>query len=128
MAQTYSSTGNDLKLLPATTLLPKVNKYYFAETFYTVFAFSSAVILIGLGLRMIFALFVITGAFSKGLTIFTDPLVMPFTRIFNDAHTMVQASTAATFTAYYFVYWIIALVSRFLRRANVFHVVSRPNN
>ena len=118
MAQTFSSTGNNLKLIPSTTYVPKVNKYDFTETAYTVFAFSSAVLLIGLGLRMLLALLVVSGAFTKGLTIFTDPFVMPFTRVFNDAHTMVQASTAAAFTTFYLTYWAIALISRFIRRTN----------
>lgn len=119
MSQTYSSTGNNLKLLPSSTTLPEVTAYDFTEIAYTVFAYTSALLLIGLALRIIFALLVVTNAFTRGITIFTDPFVLPFTRFFNDAHTMVQVSTGAAFTAYYLLYWIISLSSRLIRRPRV---------
>ena len=85
------------------------------ETAYTVFAFIMAVLLICLGLRIILALLVVTGPIAHGLTVISDPAVAPFTKVFNDAHQMIQASTALAFTAYYTSYSFVAMLSRLLR-------------
>ena len=87
-----------------------------ASIAYKVFVFSISVILISLGLRIVLALFVLNNPFTRGLTILSDPLVMPFTRVFHDIHGMVQPATALAFSAYFFVYWIVALAHRLFRR------------
>lgn len=114
MANVTHSSENNLKSLALR--VPKINHRDTVENIYTVFAFASATLLIGLGLRIVFALLFVGGPFARGLTIFTDPFVTPFNNIFKDSHTMLQLSTGATFTAYYLSYSIISLSSRLVRR------------
>ncbi|MDB5183054.1 MAG: hypothetical protein JWO47_838 [Candidatus Saccharibacteria bacterium] len=113
MAHTVQSTENDLKSLSLN--IPKINHFDLAERAYTIFAFASATLLIGLALRIIFALLFVGGPLSRGITIFTDPFVSPFNNIFKDSHTMVQMSTGATFSAYYLFYTLISYASHFVR-------------
>jgi hypothetical protein len=119
MSQSLSSTSQKYQIIPIATGIPRVNKNDFIERGYTVFAFSSALILVMLGLRALLALFVVTSPLLRGLSVVTSPFVAPFAHIFHDAHSMIQASTATAFTFYYAVYWIVALVSHFIRQTRL---------
>jgi hypothetical protein len=116
MVLTYSRPGNSIKTLSLNQTLPKVNHTEIVKIAYSVFAFVSALLLIGLGLRVVMALLFVSGPFARGLTIFTDPFVLPFDHIFNDAHSMVQASTSAAFTSFYFFYLIVSNGYSFLSK------------
>lgn len=92
------------------------NVHNYSASAYNIFAFSTAVLLIGLGLRIIFALLVVTHPFARGLTVYTDPFVTPYTKIFHDSHGMVQPATALAFSTYYVLYWLVSMSHRLYRR------------
>jgi len=117
MAHTFPTTGIHLKTHWLTNVISKLNSHDIAEKSYTVFACSSALLLIGLGLRVVLALLFVGGPFAHALTIVTDPFVTPFDLIFKDSHTMIQMSTGAAFTAYYLFYSMISLSSHFVRHS-----------
>ncbi len=116
MAQPYASTPTGYQILNPARPTFRASKRDYLDTAYTIFAFTAALLLICLALRLILSLFVITGPIASGLTAVTAAPVAPFARIFPDAHEMVQVSTASAFTAYYFVYGLVAGVSRFVSR------------
>ena len=115
MSHTTIHSNQTYKLLPASTTRRRYSHKEWSQAAYTIFAFTITVLLICLGLRIILSLFVITGTIPNGLTIVTDPAVLPFTRVFDDAHEMLQGSTALAFTAYYGIYHVISILSRFVR-------------
>jgi len=118
VAHTYQSTGRGLKLLPTITdTSSKINPRDLIFTAYSVFTFSVSLILIGLALRMVFALFMIEGAFVRGLTVFTNPFVSPFAGAFPDFTHILQTSTGAAFTFYYGLYWIVASAFNVYRKS-----------
>jgi uncharacterized membrane protein len=114
MSQSLTSTNQSLTFRPQVADVQE-SKPDYANTAYTIFAFIISLLLIGLGLRIALALFVVTGPFSSGLTILTDPIVMPSTHIFKDIHGMIQTATALSFSAIYGIYWIVALLYKLFR-------------
>ena len=113
---TQLSTETSYKYLTPTQPLIKPNRREFAAVTYTVITFIISLILIGLGMRLLFAFFVMDNAFTRGITIFTEPFIAPFTRKFPDSHEMLQISTASAFTGYYIFYGIMLLVSKVFSR------------
>ena len=117
MPQNTMTTGQTYKFIPTRTSQGTISRSDVLRTAYKITTFAITTVLICLGLRIIMALFVITGPISQGLTTVTDPIVAPFTAVFNDPHGMVQACTALAFTAYYAAYWLIALAYHFAPKA-----------
>lgn len=115
MSDTTIHNDQTYKLLPVLTTRRRYSREERAEVTYAIFAFTIAVLLICLGLRVILSLFVITGTIPNGLVVITDPAVLPFTRVFDDAHEMLQGSTALAFTTYYGAYYIISPLFHFAR-------------
>lgn len=115
------TTGQTYKFIPTHTNQGTISRSDVLRTAYSITAFALTTVLICLGLRILMALLVITGPISQGLTTVTDPIVAPFTSVFNDPHGMVQACTALAFTTYYAVYWLVAIIHRFTRQNNQYY-------
>jgi len=98
----------------------KFNRQQFFETIFTVATFIITLILIGLGMRILFALFVINDVFARGITIFTEPFISPFNRILHDSHEMLQVSTSLAFTFYYAMYGVTSFVLKLISKPKAF--------
>lgn len=96
--------------------IQKLNHRQVTEIIYNIFIFIITLLLIGLAMRILFALLLMDSAFSRGVTIFTEPFIMPFNTTFRDSHEMVQISTAAAFTSYYFIYAFVSITSKLFNR------------
>jgi len=109
-----SSTYQQLRLKD----FEKVKTRDYKHLAFTVISFILAAITIGLAIRLIGSLFLMTDVFSRGVTVLTEPAVQPFNNIFHDAHEMLQISTAAAFSAYYVFFGVLRIVARRLLRLN----------
>lgn len=116
MPRVSSTTSPGYKYLLPSKPLPRISYGELLRIGYTILIFVFSLLLIGLGLRLIFALLIIDNVFARGLTIFTEPFVSPFTHKFPDSHEMLQASTASAFTIYFVLHSIASFIAKIVSR------------
>lgn len=107
----------NIKLIPAQTRAPKALDFStFMQHLYTAFAVGFAIALICMALRLIFALLLVDGSVENAVVAITNPLIAPFTDVFNDGKGMIQISTMTAFTVYYLLYGVAGKYLTLFRR------------